>query len=282
MGRARRHSRAIPRSCRFDWCNRLSRDEWRRYKTGVRKPTATRGTAARSTAPREAADADGNVRAVDRALVLLLAFTDDDVTLPLAELARRAGLHGTTALRLLTTLEHHGFVQRQAGGYALGPQVLVLGERFRRGLRLEDQVMPALGRLCDESRESAAFFVREGEARRCLFRRDSPQPVRTVARVGEVAALGIGAHGRALVALATTPRPRLPIVSRGERLPEVAAIAAPVLDARGAVVGSLGITMPLYRFDAAAEALCRPLVLREAIALTRALGGDPTPIAAQA
>ena len=106
--------------------------------------------------------------------------------------------------------------------------------------------------------------------------------MRTIARVGEVAPLGIGAHGRALVSLEADPRPCLPIVSRGERLPEVAAMAAPVIDARGRVAGSIGITMPLYRFDAAAEALCLPLVLREAIALTRALGGDPAPIVAQA
>jgi DNA-binding IclR family transcriptional regulator len=222
------------------------------------------------------------VRAVDRALALLLAFRDDEAALPLVELARRAGLHLTTALRLIGTLEAQGFVQRlPSGGYALGAQLLVLGERFRRGLRLEDQVMPALDRLRTESRESAAFFVREGTARRCLFRLDSPQPVRTIARVGEVAPLGIGAHGRALVALEAPAALRLPIVSRGERLAEVAAIAAPVLDARGAIAGSIGITMPLYRFDAAAEALCLPLVLREAIALTRALGGDPSPIVAR-
>lgn len=239
---------------------------------------ATRRPGARSAPPREAVqavEADGNVRAVDRAFALLLAFGEDDAALSLAEAARRAGLHVTTALRLLGTLERLGVVQRVPGGYALGAQLLVLGERFRRGLRLEDQVMPALDRLRSESRESAAFFVRDGAARRCLFRLDSPQPVRTVARVGEVAPLGIGAHGRALVALETEPRPRLPIVSRGERLKEVAAIAAPVLDARGRVAGSIGITMPLYRFDAAAEALCLPLVLREAAALTRALGGDP-------
>jgi DNA-binding IclR family transcriptional regulator len=70
----------------------------------------------------------------------------------------------------------------------------------------------------------------------------------------------------------------LPIISRGERLAEVAAIAAPVLDASGKVAGSIGITMPLYRFDAAAEALSLPLVMREAAALTRALGGDPAPL----
>lgn len=252
--------------------------EIRGYHASMRKSSGSNATAAPA---REAVEPDGNVRAVDRALALLSAFEDGDTALPLVEVAGRAGLHMTTALRLLGTLESHGFVQRRAGyGYALGPQLLVLGERFRRSLRLEDQVMPTLDRLRSESRESAAFFVREGGARRCLFRLDSPQPVRTIARVGEVAQLAIGAHGRALLALETVPHPRLPIVSRGERLPEVAAIAAPVLDALGQVAGSVGITMPLYRFDAGAEALCLPLVLREALALTRALGGDPAPIAA--
>lgn len=227
------------------------------------------------------AEAEGHVRAVDRALALLAAFGEEEAALPLAELARRAGLHATTALRLLATLEAHGCVRRlPGGGHALGPQLLVLGERFRRGLRLEDQVMPALDRLRAESRESAAFFVREGGARRCLFRLDSPLPVRTVARVGEVAPLAIGAYGRALLALETVPPPRLPILSRGERLPDVAAIAAPALDAGGAVLGAIGITMPLYRCDAAAEARAVALVLREAAALTRAFGGDPAPILA--
>ncbi len=233
--------------------------------------------------PREVTEAEGNVRAVDRALAILQSFEEGDTALPLVEIARRAGLHLTTALRLLGTLESHGFVQRAAaGGYALGPQLLVLGERFRRSLRLEDQVMPALDRLRSESQESAAFFVREGGQRRCLFRQESPQPVRTVAQVGDVAPLGIGAYGRALVALGAEPRPRLPIVSHGERLPEVVAIAAPVLDGCGGVAGALGITMPRYRFDPAAEARCLPLVLREAATLTRALGGDPAPILALA
>jgi DNA-binding IclR family transcriptional regulator len=247
-----------------------------------RKPTDPSKPAAVAS-PREATEAEGNVRAVDRALAILQSFEDGDATLPLVEVARRAGLHLTTALRLLGTLESHGFVQRAAaGGYALGPQLLVLGERFRRSLQLEDQVMPALDRLRAESQESAAFFVREGDRRRCLFRQESPQPVRTVAQVGDVAPLGIGAYGRALVALDAKPRPRLPIVSHGERLPEVVAIAAPVLDSRGGVAGALGITMPHYRFDPAAEARCLPLVLREAAALTRALGGDPAPILALA
>ncbi|MFC0384407.1 IclR family transcriptional regulator [Muricoccus vinaceus] len=217
------------------------------------------------------------VRAVDRALVLLRSFREEDGPLSLTELSRRAGLNMTTALRLLGTLEAHGFIKRlPAGGYLLGPSLLLLGDLFRRSLRLEHHVMPALERLRAASHESAAFFVREGDQRRCVFRLDSPQMVRDVAHVGEAQPLGRGAHGRSLIALETGER--LPVVSRGERLAEIAAVACPVLDSRGSVAGSIGLSLPLYRFTAGSEATCVPLVLQEAMAMTRDLGGDPAPL----
>lgn len=229
-----------------------------------------------ASVPLGAFGGDG-VRAVDRALALLRAFREEDGPLGLTELSRRAGLNMTTALRLLGTLESHNFIKRlPAGGYLLGPSLLLLGDLFRRSLRLEHHVMPALGRLRAESQESAVFFVREGDQRRCVFRLDSPQLVRDVAYVGEAQPLGRGAHGRSLIALEAGEA--LPVVSRGERLPEIAAIACPVLDAEGRVAGSVGISVPLYRFTAETEALCAPLVLREAIAMTRDLGGDPAPL----
>ena len=255
-------------------------------KQSRRAPNATtdeapdRGPAALRTVP-PATPVGGlpgdGVRAVDRALVLLRAFREEDGPLGLTELSRRAGLNMTTALRLLGTLEGHGFVKRlPSGGYLLGPTLLLLGDLFRRSLRLEHHVMPALERLRAESRESAAFFVREGEQRRCVFRLDSPQLVRDVAHLGEAQPLGRGAHGRSLIALENGER--LPVVSRGERLPVIAAIACPVLDAAGNVAGSIGISVPLYRFTEETEALCAPLVLREAILMTRDLGGDPAPL----
>ena len=224
------------------------------------------------------------MRAVDRALALLCAFRDDDGPVGLTEISRRVGLNMTTALRLLQTLEGPGFVQRlPSGGYLLGATLLLLGERFRRSLRLEDHVLPALERLRAESDESAVFFVRDGEQRRCLYRLDSPQLVRAYAPIGEVFPLGHGAHGRALIALdAAGEAPSLPVVTRAERHPDLAAIAAPVLDSAGQVAGSIGVSVPLYRFTAKMEALCKRLTMREAVQVTRELGGDPARLLAAA
>lgn len=235
----------------------------------TRTAPRTKSTAAPAEVP-----ADGGVRAVDRALALLCAFQDDDGPLGLTEISRRVGLNMTTALRLLQTLEGQGFIQRlPGGGYLLGPTLLVLGERFRRSLRLENHVMPALERLRTESDESAVFFVRDGNRRRCVYRLDLPQLVRPYAPVGEVLPLGHGAHGRALIALEAAMAQPLPVVTRAERHPDLAAIAAPVLDAAGQVAGSIGISVPLYRFTPQMEALCRRLTMREALQVTRELGG---------
>lgn len=226
------------------------------------------------TQPTRTETADGGVRAVDRALALLCAFRDEDGPLGLAEISRRVGLNMTTALRLLQTLEGQGFIRRlPSGGYLLGGALLMLGDRYRRSLRLEDHVMPALERLRAESDESAVFFVRDGNQRRCAYRLDSPQLIRAYAPIGEVFALGHGAHGRALIALEDGTRQPLPVVTRAERHPDLAAIAAPVLDAAGQVAGSIGISVPLYRFTPEMEALCRRLTMREAVQVTRELGG---------
>nr|WP_238940199.1 IclR family transcriptional regulator [Pseudoroseomonas ludipueritiae] len=273
----------------FHQAQHTSENQERRYDAGVSKPPSTprlgrSRAAAKPEAEKPTGLNEGNVRAVDRALALLCAFREEDEPLGLAELSRRVGLNMTTALRLLQTLESQAFIQRLPnGGYLLGPTLMQLGDLFRRSLRLEDHVPPALERLRQESDESATFFVRDRDQRRCAFRLDSPQIVRDYARVGEVQPLGRGAHGRALIAFeGPEPPPLLPVVTKGERHRELASTAAPVLGATGQVAGSIGISVPLYRFTPEVEMLCRRLVLREALQVTRGLGGDAARIEATA
>ena len=55
-------------------------------------------------APRNSSAEAGGVAAVDRALLLLTAYRAGDRSLSLADLAERAGLVKSTALRLLASL----------------------------------------------------------------------------------------------------------------------------------------------------------------------------------
>lgn len=198
--------------------------------------------------------APGGTAAVDRALCLLNAFRAGDRVLPLSELAQRTGLYKSTALRLLASLSHAGFVQAEAGGYALGPALQRLGALCSADDALAQRVLPALQALVAATRESAAFHVRRGEQRLCLFRVDSPQLLRDHIRAGDLLPLDRGAGGRVLMAFGGAPgrvhdaiRRDGVVVLSGDRVPDLTGISAPVFGADGVLLGALTLTLPTTR-----------------------------------
>ncbi|KAF1042805.1 IclR family transcriptional regulator [Xylophilus sp.] len=217
------------------------------------------------------ADADaapGGAAAVDRALSLLAAFRPGDRALPLAELAGRARLYKSTALRLLASLEHGAFVVRQDDGrYALGPAIARLHGIYAAASSLEDTVMPVLRALVERTGESAAFHVRRdqpggGWVRLCLLRVDSPQLLRDHVRAGDLLPADRGAGARVLQAFGpqtdSAPPQDAELLAQvraqgwcaliGDRTPELAGISAPVLRSDGSLAGALTLTMPTQRY----------------------------------
>ena len=208
--------------------------------------------------------APGGVAAVDRALSVLAAFRDGDVALSLAEIADRTRLYKSTVLRLLASLEHGGWMMRQDDGrYAVGPAVSRLHAVYAQSFSLDKLVMPALRALVQATGESAAYHVRQGKDRLCLYRVDSPHPVRDHARAGDLLPLGKGAGGRVLVAFdpelgdwvkkdrAHYARVRANGYEAlmGDRHSEIAGISAPVFRKDGELAAALTLTMPVHRYD---------------------------------
>lgn len=211
--------------------------------------------------------------AVDRALSLLLAFRESDGPLPLAELSRRTGLYKSTALRLLASLERAGLVQRLAQAdapprYTVGPAVARL-ERVHRAQFSPDQVvLPVLHTLVAATGESAAYHVRQGQVphqrRVCLYRVDSPQPVRDHVKAGDELPLDRGTGGRVLSAHGQGDDSRAPTAAErrlyaqiraqgyccatGDRLAEVTGVSAPVWGPDAQVVAALTLSMPAHRY----------------------------------
>jgi DNA-binding IclR family transcriptional regulator len=229
---------------------------------------------------------------VERALSLLEAFEDGDTALSLAELARRTGLYKSTILRLIESLERRDFMVRlEDGRYQLGAALVRLGELSKRSTRLGDQVLPVLNRLVETTGESAAFYVRNGNQRFCLFRIDSRRTVRDHIRQGDLLPLK-GAPGRIFLhfdkgvekrsadmsslpeALRTNPARLVPVMTQGEFDPDLAAVACPVFGAGDALVGVVSLSGPANRFGAAAAAAMGERLLEECQRLTVALGGD--------
>ena len=218
----------------------------------------------------------GGVEAVDRALAILETFAAGRERQTLAQIAAASGFYKSTILRLARSLEQGGYLRRDPDGvFTLGPQPLRLAAVYKRGLRLEDQVRPVLRALAADSGESASFFRREGERRLCLYREESPRAIRDHIVEGDLLPLDVGAASHVLVRAAASPAGPAgiaPVVSRGERDPETAAIAAPVYDHAG-LAGALTLSGPRGRFDDDRVGTMTALLVEQAHALTARLGG---------
>lgn len=222
------------------------------------------------------------VEAVERALSILEAFADGSRHLSLAELARRTGLYRSTILRLSASLERFGYIfRRQDGDFRLGSSLWRLGVLYQNAFDLAEYVRPVLQELVDETTETAAFYIREGDRRICLYRHHSPRLIRHHVEEGAELPLDRGASGRVLIAF-TEDKGELDdqvqvngyCVSLGERDPEIAAVSASVFGPEGRFIGALGVTGARARFE---EGNCESIlaaVQRHARRLSKALGGN--------
>jgi DNA-binding IclR family transcriptional regulator len=171
-------------------------------------------------------------------------------------------------------------VRNDDATFRLGPKLARLGALYQAGFRIEDYVQPALRRLAQETGESAAFYVREGDKRICLFRVDSPQSIGHRARTGDLLPLDRGAPGRVLLAFSGEPGEPYDQIRRdcfyatfGERDPQVASISYPVFGQGQQVVGVIGVAGPTSRLDGGAIARHLGPLRTIANELTQQLGG---------
>ncbi|RKP46376.1 IclR family transcriptional regulator [Trinickia fusca] len=228
------------------------------------------------------AQADGGVAAVNRALTALLAFGDAPNGLMLAQVSEATGLNMSTLLRLFESLENFRFIKRMPDGrYVLGPAAFHLGIMYRESFQLREHAVPVLQRLSDETGETAAYYVREGDQRVCLFRFHAQRAVRTNLREGDRFPLDVGAAGRVLLTFSGTRGGDYDkvaeqgyAVSIGERDPESAAIACPVFGVGRLLNGTISLGVPRYRFNKKVLGDYLPRVQAAASELTHMLGGD--------
>lgn len=195
---------------------------------------------------------DRSVAAVERTVSLLNAFVGATGPLTLGMLEASTGLFKSAILRYMITLVDSGLVVRNTDGtYRLGTHVLRLADAFERAVDFPDIVEPALRTLVDETGESASFYVRKGDERICILRRNSPASLRVSLQPGDIKPLDMTSTGLVLREAEAHPTINGFYIrhSRGLIDPLTASISAPVFGIDNRLIGALTLSGPIGRFD---------------------------------
>ena len=142
------------------------------------------------------------VQVLERAVDILQVLSEDSRELTAGEVADRLSLHKSTIHRLLSVLDQHRLIRRNAetGRYALGLRLFEFGTRAVRGLRLRDQAQPYLDQLARETGETAHICVLDRGDMVSIAYAEGPRSLRMPATVGRRTPAYCSAVGKAMLA----------------------------------------------------------------------------------
>jgi len=264
----------------------------------------------------DAGQGKAGVQAIDRAVAILQCFDARRPTLGISEISRATGLSTTTTHRLLAAMSSNRLVRRTSDRrYGLGPMLVQLARSGALPTTLRDTALPFMTALRDEVDETVGLheLLPTGE-RVVVDQQESRQELRrTYTDIGVPLELPHGAPGKAILSMlpvdqqeswlsrpitALTPktvtdpdalraelaeaRSRGWAGSNAERTSGIRAVAAPIFDHTGQVVGALGLSVPEVRMgDTRADELGQK-AKETAWRISEALGATAAAVAATA
>ncbi len=246
----------------------------------------------------------GVIRSVDRAVAILDLLAQDGWRAG-AEVARELGVHRSTALRLLGTLERHALVERdpRTAKYRLGRRLPQLARVVTGELDLRHVARPVCESLGAASGETVTLDVLDGDEIVPIEQSTGSTAFVSVNWLGRRTPVHCTASGKIILAFAAEPvrqrllaKPLVPLTPRS--ITEVAelekqlaaareggfartfeelevgldAIAAPVFSSDGEVVAAIDVSGPAHRLQTGGGPDLVGLTREAAADLSRRLG----------
>lgn len=139
-------------------------------------------------------------KTVTNALRLLACFSHDEAVVTVAALARRLALPRTNVLRLLATLEHFHFIERErGGGVRLGLRAFELGSVYLKSNPAPSLAVAALDALVEATQCTAYLGVLDDGDAVILTCREGSLPIRFVWPAGSRLPCTTTALGKAIL-----------------------------------------------------------------------------------
>jgi len=236
-------------------------------------------------------------------------------TAALRDVSAATGLNKTTAYYLVETLVDLGFAERvgDGEGYRLGLRNLELGRAVQRRLDIIAVARPSLIRLCTLSRETVNLALPYVFDAMIVESLEGTHGVRATSYAGSRAPYHATACGKAMLAylepavrdaiFQARPLDRITpstltrrdaleaqlvlVKARGYAMDmeeielNAHCVAAPIWDGLGNIAGAISISGLASRLPQAALSDLAQAIMRETRAISRALGGEVPPVAAE-
>ncbi len=246
-------------------------------------------------------------KTVEKALVILVEFMKGPPLLGISDLSTRAKFPRAVVQRVVNSLRSVGFLEQdpKSKRYTLGLRVLELGATAANYNRLMIAAQPVMNRLNDVTREATLLsvidrrtwrgayislldalepsvirpklqqqgYLHASSTRKVLLAHLAPDEIDYVIRkVGlpRLTSKTIATPNALLAELERIKRDGY-AVSRGEAYAGTSGVAAPIRDKGGAVVASLGVSVPDTRLNEARLKKLRQLVVKAAAEISASL-----------
>lgn len=136
-----------------------------------------------------------------KGLKLLIALRDSSKSISLTELSRQVGLNKVSVLRILLTLEQHGFVEKNARDkkYQVGIKAFYVGSGFILGGK-RNKILEVMGKLVHELKHTITLGVLDGASVLFIERVDGLERVKVTVDIGSRVPAHSSAAGKTLLA----------------------------------------------------------------------------------
>lgn len=221
-----------------------------------------------------------SIRAVERALDVLLCFSETNPELTMTQISLQVKINKSTVHRLLGTLEKKRFVQRDpvTGNYRLGIRILQMTYLTREKYDLRRLAQPYLQQLSEKYRENINLAVLDETEVIYVEVIESPQRIKLAATPGQRLPAFSTASGKSILAFLpeadvqkllkrglprytartiinmaemtkdfTKARQQGFAISEQEFEEGINAVATPILDPGGTPIGSISVAGPAAR-----------------------------------
>jgi len=147
---------------------------------------------------------DKEIKSIEKAAKILLAFTPYNQEMGTVEISRKLGFHKSTVSRIMLTLVKYGFLQKnpRTKKFMLGPSISNLGWAVNQyhNANLVHISKPYIDELRDRVRETVVLEILATESTVMAYIAEGPRPVRIAGTIGDRLPIHAAAGAKAILA----------------------------------------------------------------------------------